>query len=227
MPPIDRYRHPTDLPAHLAVFPLRGCILLPRAVLPLHIFEPRYLAMLEAVISGSRLLGIIQPQPDVERTESPAGSGAALKSVGCAGRVTAFQELDDGRLVISLTGVCRFETVAETTAGTPFRTFGVNYLRFADDLAAARKDSVIDRTGLLKVLAEYLEAHKLSADWRAIEAAPAETLVNALSVMSPFEPEEKQALLEAAGVTERADVLCALARMDIAGGQRDSSGRMQ
>lgn len=226
VPIAERYRTIADLPASLAVFPLRGCILLPRAVLPLHVFEPRYLAMLDAAISTTRLIGIIQPDPDAGERESPSGSASRLRSVGCAGRITSFQELDDGRLVIALTGVCRFETRTETTTATPYRTFDVDFARFSGDLAQPDSNG-IDRPALLSALADYLAAQKLEADWKTIEQAEPESLVNALAIMSPFAPEEKQALLEAAGIKERAEALIALARMELAGSGRKAPVRLQ
>jgi len=226
VPIVERYRTVADLPASLPVFPLRGCILLPRAVLPLHVFEPRYLAMLDAAISSTRLIGIIQPDPEAGERESPSGRANRLRSVGCAGRITSFQELDDGRLVIALTGVCRFETRGENTTATPYRTFDVDFVRFAGDLAPSDSTG-IDRAALLSALADYLAAQKLEADWKTIEQAEPEALVNALAIMSPFAPEEKQALLEAAGIKERAEALIALARMELAGSGRKAPVRLQ
>jgi len=225
--PIDAYRRTCDLPAQIAVFPLRGAILLPRARLPLNVFEPRYLALLDDVISSTRVLGILQPVETGHGTpESPEGLSLPLKRIGCVGRVTAYQELDDGRLMISLTGVCRFETVTEIEKSQPFRTFSVDYTPFADDLKRGEGEQSVDRPNLLRVLKNYLDANRLDADWDAISNAPTEMLINSLSVISPFGPEEKQALLEARDLKTRAEVLATLAEMELATDDR-SGGQVQ
>ena len=226
MAPHARYRHPSDLPAALPVFPLRGAILLPRATLPLNVFEPRYLDLLDHVISGARVLGIIQPQANDEMEESPQGSDVALKDVGCAGRVTSFQEHDDGRLLISLSGIARFRAHGEIATDDPFRTLDVTYDEFADDLTSGAGEDDVDRERLLEVLQDYLNARQLQADWQAINKAPTELLVNSLSTISPFGPEEKQALLEAKDLKQRAEVLATLALMELASDDR-SGGSLQ
>jgi Lon protease-like protein len=217
--PVDRYRRPADLPKRIPVFPLLGAILLPRAGLPLNIFEPRYLAMLDDVMAGSRILGIIQPERNEGDEESPAGKDVRLRQVGCAGRLTAFQELDDGRLTVTLTGIVRFEIGAEVMTAKPYRICEVEYERFRDDFSAGAGENLVDRQGLLRVLKSYLEAHKLKADWKSINNAPTEFLVNSLSIMCPYGPEEKQALLEAQDLRLRAEVLTALAEMELASGE--------
>lgn len=215
---IDQYRRPQDLPPRIPVFPLRGAILLPRATLPLNVFEPRYLAMLDDVLGGDRVLGIIQPARSATpvEPESPQGKDAGLRNVGCAGRVTSFQELDDGRLAITLTGVARFEMVAEAATPHPYRVASISYDRFARDFTAGLGEEQVDRSGLLRVLKTYLEQNRLQADWAAIERAPSENLINALSIIAPYGAEEKQALLEAPDLRTRAEVLVALAEMEIA-----------
>lgn len=210
----ERYRSPSDLPQSLPLFPLRGVILLPGSQLPLNVFEPRYLAMLDDALSGSRLIGIVQPDEGAD--ESPKGAKVPLKKVGCAGRVTAYQELEDGRLIITLTGIARFTLQQEVAGAQPYRTFGVDWTRFAQDLKGAGGAEDLDRDRLLRVLRAYLDANKLRADWKAISTAPSEQLINALCVSSPFGPEEKQALLEAVSIRERGEVLMALAEMEIA-----------
>lgn len=214
----DRYHRPADLPPRIPVFPLRGAILLPRATLPLNVFEPRYLAMLDAAMSGSRVIGILQPagNADDDEPESPQDKTSALRRVGCAGRVTSYQELDDGRLVITLTGIMRFECIDEAVTDTPFRIMSVTYDRFARDLTEGLGEELVDRQNLLRVLKNYLDANRLKTDWAAIQRASNEFLINALSVMCPYGPEEKQALLEAADLKTRADVLIALAEMEMA-----------
>jgi Lon protease-like protein len=215
---INQYQRPQDLPPRLPLFPLRGTILLPRAILPLNIFEPRYLAMLNDTLSGSRLIGIIQPARAgiAIGSESPQGKSSPLRSVGCAGRVSTYQELDDGRLAISLTGVCRFDLISEATTPTDYRVASVSYDRFALDLSEGLGENDVDRAGLLRVLRTYLEQNRLDTDWSAIEQASSESLVNALSIMAPYGAEEKQALLEARDLKSRAEVLVALAEMEIA-----------
>jgi uncharacterized protein len=216
LPLLDRYRNPADLPQRLAVFPLRGAILLPRAALPLNVFEPRYLAMLDDVIGSTRVIGIVQPGTDNNGEESPVGNSSDLKRVGCAGRVTSYQELDDGRLMITLTGLCRFDVVAEEPGASPYRTMRVVYDRFADDLIPGTGEDQVDRQGLLRVLKLYLDEKRLNTDWNAIQRASSEFLVNTLSIISPYGAEEKQALLEAGNLKARAEVLVALAEMELA-----------
>jgi hypothetical protein len=214
----NQYQRPQDLPARLPVFPLRGAILLPRATLPLNIFEPRYLEMLNDTLSGSRLIGIIQPARTAAtiETESPQGKSVPLRSVGCAGRVSSYQELDDGRLAITLTGICRFEIISEVAKPSAYRLANVSYDRFVLDLTEGLGENDVDRAALLRVLRTYLEQHRLDTDWSAIEQASSESLVNALSIMAPYGAEEKQALLEARDLKSRAEVLVALAEMEIA-----------
>lgn len=227
MAPHDRYRQPSDLPAEIAVFPLRGAILLPRATLPLNVFEPRYLAMVEDAIAGSRLLAIIQPERTADDEESPHGKTVALRQVGCVGRITSFQELDDNRLVISLTGVCRFTVRNEVKSANPYRICAVDYGAFATDLTRGAGEDEVDRDQLIDVLRRYLETHQYRVDWKAIAAAPSEHLVNALSIISPYGAEEKQALLEAPDLKSRAEVLVALAEMEMASSDGGSGSTMQ
>lgn len=218
----DRYRTTMDLAREIPLFPLRGALLLPRVTLPLNIFEPRYLAMVDDVMSGARLIGIIQPDAAAPEhvpsslAESPPGKAVALKRVGCAGRVTTYQELDDGRLLITLTGVARFVLVEEREQVLPYRIGVANYEMFAGDLASGLGEEQVDRETLLRVLRAYLDSKDLKADWNAVQRSSTETLVNALSVMSPYGAEEKQALLEAADLRTRAEVLVALAEMEMA-----------
>lgn len=214
----DRYRRPADLPPRIPVFPLRGAILLPRATLPLNVFEPRYLSMLDDVISGQRVIGILQPAGSGEDDDgdSPKDRSLALRRIGCAGRVTSYQELDDGRLVITLTGIMRFECIDEAETDTPYRIMSVSYDRFAKDLTEGLGEELVDRQNLLRVLKNYLDANRLKTDWASIQRASNEFLINALSVMCPYGPEEKQALLEATDLKMRADVLIALAEMEMA-----------
>ncbi len=228
MSPISRYRNLDDLPGEVPLFPLRGAILLPRTVLPLNVFEPRYLAMLDDVISSNRLLGIIQPKAvdGDSAEESPKDPSAEMKPVGCTGRVTGFQELDDGRLAIGLTGIARFRIGEEMDLETPYRVFEVDHSEFGADLKTDSGEELVDRAALLKTLQPYFEAKRLKADWQAFNNAPAELLINSLSTICPFGPEEKQALLEAPDLKARADVLAKLVVMDLASDDR-SGGSVQ
>ena len=220
----DKYRQISDLPHQIPLFPLRGAFLLPRATLPLNIFEPRYLAMIDHILAGRRVLGMIQPQSLGDDEESPDGKVVPLRRIGCAGRLTSYQELDDGRLLITLTGLCRFQIAEERETTEPFRMFKVDYAPFADDLTPGFGERDVDRDMLHRVLKSYLDSNRLTADWRAIANAPTEMLVNALSVISPFGDEEKQALLEARTLKDRAAVLVALAEMELAAGEGSSGG---
>jgi Lon protease-like protein len=200
------------------LFPLRGAILLPRATLPLNVFEPRYLEMIDNAMSGDRLIGIVQPAHDTghDDEESPLGRSVGLRNVGCVGRVTSYQEVDDGRLIITLTGIVRYQILDEAVTDRPYRVASVAYDRFASDLSEGLGEDQVDRVNLLRVLRSYLDANRLEADWGAIQRASSEFLINALCVMCPYGPEEKQALLEAEDLKRRADVLVALAEMEVA-----------
>ncbi len=220
----DSYRTPGDLPARIPLFPLSGAILLPRSDLPLNVFEPRYLAMIDAALKGDRMIGVIQPGDNVEAMESPQGKAVPLKRIGCAGRLTAFQELPDGRLRIALTGIARFSVLAEISSDAPFRIVETDFSEFSGDLDEDESVERIDRQELMRVLKSYLAIRRLEVDWSAVTRAPLEPLVNGLASMSPFRPEEKQALLEARTLKDRADVLMALAEMAIAAGDASGGG---
>lgn len=206
------YRTPEDLPDTIPVFPLAGALLLPRAQLPLNIFESRYLAMADDAMKGSRVIGMIQPD------ESKGGSAAvpALFSVGGAGKITQFAETGDGRYLITLTGIARFRVKEELPATTLYRQCRVDFAPFRSDLMPRLGEEHVDRETLLKTLAAYLRANKLEADWKDINEAPTEALVNGLSMMSPYGVREKQALLEAPDLKTRADVLVAITEMALA-----------
>lgn len=223
----ERYRRPADLPAKLALFPLRGAILLPRATLPLNVFEPRYLALIDEAMSGSRVIGIVQPAGrDEDEGDSLESRSVGLRKVGCAGRITSYQELDDGRLVVTLTGIARFDMRDEAITTKPYRTANASYERFVSDFSVGLGEDQVDRANLLRVLKSYLETNRLKADWNAVQRASSEFLINVLAVMCPYGPEEKQALLEAADLKTRADVLIALAEMELASGG-ESGGTLQ
>jgi len=210
-----RYRGPADLPRQIPVFPLLGAILLPRAALRLNVFEPRYLAMVDDAVAGARVLVIVQPASTGEG-ESPPGKSVPLKRVGCTGRLTAYQELEDGRLLITLIGIARCTLAEEIDSAKPYRQWSANCEPFARDFVAGAGEGEVDRERLLMTLSGYLRARDLKADWSAISNSPNEALINALSIMSPYGPEEKQALLEAPDLKARAEVLIALAEMEMA-----------
>lgn len=223
----DRYRKPTDLPDILPIFPLQGCILLPRSTLPLNVFEPRYLEMLDDVLAGDRLIGIVQPKECSEDEESPPDKSAPLRRTGGVGRLTAFSETDDGRILITLAGVARFDMLNEVQSDKPYRCARVTYEPYAPDFIRGHGQEAVDWPRLLSVLKTYLTARQMTADWESIERSPAELLVNTLSMISPYGPEEKQALLEARSLKERAEVLMALAQMELAAPEDGSGNTLQ
>ena len=205
----DRYQYPEDLPSVIPVFPLAGALLLPRGQLPLNIFEPRYLQMVDDAIRGERIIGMIQPAPESEETIRPSDNPPLLE-VGCAGRITSYAETPDGRLVITLTGIARFRIVNELEAMTPYRQCEVAWDDYLDDLKPGEGEKEVSRDRLIEVLQQYLEAYELQADWRAIKASSNENLVNSLCTISPYGPKEKQALLEAKTLEDRNQMLIAL-----------------
>ncbi|MBR1176571.1 MULTISPECIES: LON peptidase substrate-binding domain-containing protein [Bradyrhizobium] len=214
MPINIEYRGPADLPEIIPVFPLPGALLLPRGQMPLNIFEPRYLAMVDdSLRDGHRLIGMIQP--DV--AHSPKNSDKpALFRVGCVGRITQLAESGDGRYILELTGVARFKVVEELEVLTAYRQCKVDFFAFVDDFTARMGEDEVDREALLSVLADFLKANNLKVDWEGVESAPNEALVNALAMMSPYGPAEKQAMLEAPDLKTRAEILIAVTEMDLA-----------
>jgi uncharacterized protein len=217
MPINATYKGPEDLPGVIAVFPLPGALLLPRGHMPLNIFEPRYLAMVDdAFRSGSRLVGMIQPDPI---HTGPDPNKPNLFHVGCVGRITQLAESGDGRYLIQLTGIARFRISEELAVGTPYRQCRVSYQTFIEDFIARKGEEAVDRKTLLRTLADFLKANKLKADWEGIENAPNEALVNALAMMSPYGPAEKQALLEAPDLKTRAEILIAVTEIELAKGK--------
>ena len=211
--PNVRYLGPGDLPDVIPVFPLAGALLLPRGQLPLNIFEPRYLMMVDdALQSGRRLIGMIQPdsaRPGPEHRPN-------LYRVGCVGRITQLTETGDGRYMIQLVGVARFRIEAEFPVATPYRQCRVTYVPFADDFIGHKGEDEVDRESLLQALSDFLKANDLKADWEGIENAPNEALVNALAMMSPYGSAEKQALLEAPDLKTRAEILVAVTEIELA-----------
>ncbi len=202
------YRSPADLPEIIPVFPLSAALLLPRAQMPLNIFEPRYLAMVDEAMATTRIIGMIQPV-------SEDGEGA-LFPIGCMGRITSYGETDDGRYMIGLTGIARFRILEEVEGKAGFRRCRVSSEPFLEDFQENAGAEAVDRGRLLDVFRAYLDAHRLEADWDNIGQTSNETLVNALSMMSPYGPAEKQALLEAADLRARAETLIALTEISLA-----------
>jgi hypothetical protein len=211
------YRKPADLPQTLPVFPLANAILFPRGVLGLNIFEPRYLNMIDDALGGDRLIGMVQPNAGEEDATTPE-----LSEVGTVGRITAFNETDDGRYLITLTGICRFKVVREISAGTPYRQALVSFEDFAGDFSAALAPN-IDRPALLKSLKRYANIHGFQVDWNAVEDAPTETIINVAAQICPFDPAAKQALLEAVTIEQRCQALVALVEWDAASGDEPRS----
>lgn len=202
-----------DLPSTIPVFPLPGALLLPRARLPLHIFEPRYLAMLDDTMKTShRLIGMVQPR------DVPEGQEKRLQTIGCAGRLTAFSETEDGRYMITLAGISRFRIQAEVEGFTPYIRCDVDWGGFSRDLGGPEHDNGFEREEFLKLLKRYFEDQNLSTDWDALSQAEDELLVNSLSMLCPFDPEDKQALLEAPSLTTRRETLVTLIEFALRGG---------
>ena len=204
---------PADLPDVLPVFPLPGALLLPRARLPLNLFEPRYLQMFDdALKSDTRLIGMVQPN------EVPGRDGNGLHTIGCAGRITQFSETEDGRYMITLAGVSRFRVTKEIDGFAPYRRCEVNWDGFDRDLGAMEKDAVFNREPFLNKLSQFFEARGLNADWETLTDADDELLINSLSMMLDFDPEEKQALLEAPSLSTRRETLVTLIEYTLRGG---------
>ncbi|MDB5432543.1 MAG: peptidase [Caulobacter sp.] len=214
------YRKASDLPQVIAVFPLDGALLLPGAQLPLNIFEPRYLNMIDDAMAGDRMIGMVQTRPGGDRARP------GLAAVGCVGRITSFAETQDGRYLITLTGVCRFSVGDELPSQGPYRQVRAAYDVFAGDLEGAEApDSEYDDHGaFLLALKHYLEHRGLDIDWDSAKSAPTSALVNSLCMALPFEPGEKQVLLEAVTFDERCATLTALLEIDAAGGDDEPHG---
>lgn len=215
--PLETYRKLSDLPETLPVFPLSGVLLFPRWSLPLNIFEPRYLNMIDDAMSGHRIIGMIQSNSDDRAHPS-------LVRTGCAGRITSYSETDDGRYLISLSGICRFRVAEELNIETPYRQVRTDWEPFANDLASPPESSLPDRLMLVNSLKRYTQINSMEVDWEAVEHAAMETLINALCAGCPFGTLEKQALLEAQTVADRAQTLITLLDMDVPG---DDSSTLQ
>jgi Lon protease-like protein len=205
---------PSDLPDTLPVFPLPGALLLPRARLPLHIFEPRYLQMIEDCMKTSdRLIGMVSPN---------GGQGErSLHSIGCAGRLTQFSETEDGRYMVTLSGLSRFRVMREVSGFTPYMKADVSWTGFERDLGKPEVDHQFERTPFMNLLSRFFESQDLSTDWDSLKDADEELLINSLSMLCPFDPEEKQALLEAPSLQTRRETLVTLMEFSLRGGQAD------
>jgi uncharacterized protein len=211
----------SDLPATLPIFPLGGALLFPRAQMPLNIFEPRYLNMVDDAMRAERLIGMVQPRPLSGSADKPA-----VQPVGCVGKITSFAETEDGRYLITLNGLIRFRITRELELRQPYRQVEADFSAFAADLIAPSGGNQIDRPRLLKALKRYAEGHGFQIDWTAVDSAEPEPLVNAIATLCPFDPLEKQGLLEAPGLDSRCATLITLLELNAASGDR-REGRLQ
>lgn len=217
---LKRPQSPADLPDTVPVFPLTGALLLPFAQRPLNVFEPRYVEMVDAALRGDRLIGLIQPEDTSE--ESPAGR-PALQKVGCLGRLTHFEETSEGRYFIILEGITRFEAVQEVTMLTPYRLFRIDAARFALDFDRLHGEERVDRSRFLKMMRDYAEFAQFELNWDEIDKTGTADLVNFCCMVSPYGAAEKQVLLEAGSLEDRAETLIAMAEYEMARGGRSSA----
>lgn len=216
------YGCPEDIPAIVPIFPLPGALLLPRAEMPLNIFEPRYMEMIDTALATDRVVGMIQ----TDQSAPSCALGPCLRRVGCVGRITSFSEGGDDRYMVTLTGVVRFSVVEEVKAGTAFRQCRITAEPFVVDFRSDA-DEAVDRDAVLETFRAYLDAHKLDTDWESVTLASSEILVNALAMMAPFGVVEKQALLEAPDLKARAETLVALTQIALAGESGGSPQSLQ
>ena len=204
-----------EMPASLPVFPLQGALLLPGTRLPLNIFEPRYLAMIDDALAGHRTVGMIQPKvPE----QTVASDHPPLHGIGCAGRIVSFEETGDGRYLIGLRGLCRFDVAEELALRNGYRRVRPDYKPWAGDFGPP-EDAAIDREKLGGALKAYLAARQLGADWEAIDKTSTGELISIVAMVCPFSPLEKQALLQSRTLTERAETIISMLTMDSAGTQ--------
>lgn len=213
------YSSKADIPEIVPIFPLEDTLLLPGGLLPLNIFEKRYLAMVDDAIHGDRLIGMVQP------SESGDTRHSGLRQIGCLGRVTAFQEAGDNTVLIGLYGICRFKIISEEPEQNGYRNCKIEI--FAEDLNEDTQSAAIDRKTLIATFKNYLEANAMEADWESIDSTDNQTLVTALCMMSPYGSAEKQALLEAPDLKSRAETLIALTEIDLARNSNDSGSTLQ
>lgn len=199
------------LPTSVPLFPLAGALLLPGGQLPLNIFEPRYLRMVDDALGGARVIGMVQPRDGAEAPRAP------LYEIGCVGRISSFSESDDGRYLITLLGKKRFRIVEELRVDTPYRQAKIDCAVYPADAGGDPTAEFVDRDRLESAMRRYLDSEGLKTDWEVVAEAPTEALVASLAMGCPFAPNEKQALLEAQNARERADCLIALMEMSSAG----------
>jgi uncharacterized protein len=203
------YTGPEGMPENLPVFPLAGALLLPRGQMPLNIFEPRYIAMIDHALANHRLIAMVQPNPD-------AGQSGDNYNTGCVGRITQFAESGDGRYLITLTGIARFRLKEELHVDTAFRQFSIDWAEFGSDYIPRYGEDAVDRAAVLDALKNFSKANDLPVDWDSVKDAPNEALVNALSMMCPYGVREKQALLESVDLKTRGEMLVAITEMALA-----------
>jgi Lon protease-like protein len=219
------YRKSSDLPAHVPVFPLSRALLLPGGQLPLNIFEPRYLEMIEDAVQGNRLIAMIQPLGEPTQEEELTSKDPELYDIGCLGRITAFQESGDGGYLINLTGICRFEISTRLQTDNKYTVHEVKYNE--GDLLEIAEGGTVDRERLLDTFRSYLDANQMDADWQSVEETDTNQLVNVLCMMSPYGPAEKQAMLEAESIALRAETLIAITEFELAKIDGSSGGSLQ
>jgi Lon protease-like protein len=212
---LKRPQSPIDLPASIPVFPLTGALLLPYSRRPLNIFEPRYLEMVDHALKGDRLIGLIQPRDTSE--ESPKGR-APLERIGTVGRIVQFEEIEEARYFVMLEGLCRFELIKEVPTMTPFRRAMIDANPFASDFEREYGEEKVDRPRFLKMMRDYAEFGNFNLDWEEIEKTGTADLVNFCCMVSPYGAAEKQALLEANSLEQRAETLIAMAEFEMAKG---------
>ncbi len=220
------YLKPGHIPTIVPVFPLSGALLLPGGQMPLNIFEPRYVAMIDDALCGDRVIAMVQPRTAVANGEVEAEDGdEPLCEVGCLGRITAFQESGDGRYSVNLTGICRYRILSEASPKSGYRRCEIAV--FASELTDNDDEAEVDREALLETFRKYLKANEMEADWNSIRRASNSTLVTALCMMSPYGPAEKQALLEAGDLKTRAETLIAITEIALARASADPGAGLQ
>ncbi len=204
----------TNFPEAIPIFPLPGALLLPRSRLPLHVFEPRYLQMLDdSLKTPERLIGMVQPNEVAGRASN------GLHTIGCAGRITQFSETEDNRYMVTLSGISRFRVVNEIEGFAPYRRCEVNWDGFERDQGKSEHDNGFDRDSFLNLLGRYFDARSLSTDWESLQEADDELLINSLSMMLDLDAEDKQALLEAPSLSTRRETLVTLIEFSMRGGE--------
>jgi uncharacterized protein len=210
------------LPATLPIFPLPGALLLPGGKLPLQVFEPRYIVMTRDALASDRLIGMIQPIGQVSESEGPVAEAARLYPVGCAGRITSFSESEDGRYLITLSGLCRFGIGREIPTVGGYRRIVPDFERFRADMEPAA-EGLVQRERVLKALKAFFAAQKIKVDWKTVGEIADDTLVTTFAMLCPFAPQEKQALLEAPDLAERSRVLTALLELALLAGDGETA----